>query len=271
MSMCRGRRRRSTATIVAATVCAVAATLSPLPAHAATDLGTILAGPPDSSYRLIPDSETSASLHLGTLTSSEVADGWAGSATEVIAEGFTTGLQRAWRSSTAVYSVEVDEFATPAGALDHLAKARDRTATTIKNYSGDIDTQAIPDSYGFQAASTRGEQQIQIFFARGIHCYDLGFYAAAAVDKRAAVTQGTRQYAVAPASAATPPPRSSSSSSSSSRSSSSSTSSSASSSGSAPIAAAPAASTVTSKMRLGPSEASSRARMSTSTVWEKLP
>jgi hypothetical protein len=177
-----------------------------LAASPVADLGTYLADPPSGSYSQIPESQGSSSLHLGALDAGAVADGWAGTTGDLTNEGFTRGFQKAWKSSGAVYSAEVDEFNTAQGAKDHVDKARTSTKITITTYKADLATPGIPNSYGYTGESSSGsEKQLQIFFAKGNLAFNVGFYASTTPSASTAVTQAKKQYDKAPADSSSSP------------------------------------------------------------------
>ncbi|HEV3234112.1 MAG TPA: hypothetical protein VG329_06150 [Candidatus Dormibacteraeota bacterium] len=182
------------------------ALLPAAPAVAASpvaDLSTVLADPP-SPYTAVPNDDPNTSLHLGSLDASQVADGWAGTTTDLASEGFTRGYQKLWRSSSGEYSAEVDEFQSASGAKAHVGTARSKTKTTITTWRSDFSTSAIPDSYGYNGASDTG-QQIQIFFAKGNLVFNIGYYAATAPSTSAGLVQAKKQYDKAPSDSSTTP------------------------------------------------------------------
>ncbi|MDP9326341.1 MAG: hypothetical protein M3O87_07385 [Candidatus Dormibacteraeota bacterium] len=161
------------------------------------DLGTVLADPP-SPYAPVPESSSNSSLHLGTLNASNVADGWAGTTSDLSAEGFTRGFQKAWETSSSEYSAEVDEFQAASGAKDHVDKARSLTKTKISTWRSDFSTSSIPDSYGYNGTSSNGDRQVQIFFAKGNLVFNIGYYSTTTPSTSAALTQARKQYDKAP-------------------------------------------------------------------------
>ncbi|MFY9613914.1 MAG: hypothetical protein WAT58_00820, partial [Candidatus Dormiibacterota bacterium] len=187
-------------TLVSLTLLPAAPTVAASPV---ADLSTVLADPP-SPYAAVPNDDTNTNLHLGSLDAGQVADGWAGTTTDLASEGFTRGYQKLWRSSSGEYSAEVDEFQSASGAKTHVDTARSKTKTTITTWRSDFSTSSIPDSYGYNGTSDTG-RQIQIFFAKGNLVFNIGYYASTAPSTSAGLVQAKKQYDKAPSDSSTSP------------------------------------------------------------------
>ena len=161
---------------------------------ATVDLASMLADPPSSAYVPATQDNTSVQLHLGTLTAADAADGWAGSVSDLTAEGFTGGYQKAWESPTTTLAEEVDAFKDADGAKAHIAKTRELEPKINKFFKSSISVTEIPDSYGLQSQDDTGLQAVRILFARGTVTFDVGFYSKSAPTVTEATSQARKQY-----------------------------------------------------------------------------
>jgi hypothetical protein len=182
--------------ILAAMLGLAATSLLAVPA-AAVD-ASLIADPPNSSYKTVDESLSTTQLHLGQMTADQVVDGWAGSKSDLTSEGFVGAFQKAWTSGDIVMAVEVDEFKAGTGAKDHVSKTRSASPSHVKNYKSNFGTSTIPDSYGFRSVSDAGENQVRVFFSRGKYSYDIGFYSTSLPSDSTILAQAKKQYDKAP-------------------------------------------------------------------------
>jgi hypothetical protein len=172
-----------------------------VPAEADTDLSALLAAPPGADWI---EAGATATVIDGPITAKSyaaflVASGGKSSIeSELNRDGFTGGYGRSWeqRGSQDTLIERVFQFGNTVGAgywYDNLKT----TNRTMSEYSGDLDSSSIPDSFGVVLTTTDGDREFRIEFVKGDFVFVVHLNSLTNDLSAATLTQARLQYASA--------------------------------------------------------------------------